>query len=180
MTRYPRQGKGRRWTVKELDAVPPEWKGDKLADSDGLVGAVRSAGGGVSIHFSYAFKGEGKVTWHYCGTWPNANLEAIRAERDRARALVKAGVKPNDAKRAAKIEAQAKVEATIADAARQEAENLPVRAMFEAWLQDGVKRADDNAELRRSFEKDVLPLIGAKPACRDRPGHPSDGLAHLR
>lgn len=163
MTRYPRQGKGRRWTVKELDAVSAEWKGDKLADGDGLVGAVRSAGGGVSIHFSYAFKWEGKVTWHYCGTWPNASLEAIRAERDRARALVKEGVKPNDAKRAAKIEAQAKVEATIAEAARQEAENLPIQAMFEAWLRDGVKRADDNAELRRSFEKDVLPLIGVKP-----------------
>jgi len=28
---------------------------------------------------------------------------------------------------------------------------------------DGVKRGDENAELRRSFEKDVLPVIGAKP-----------------
>lgn len=163
MTRYPRQGKGRRWTIKELEAVPPDWKGDKLADGDGLVGAVRSAAAGVSIHFSYAFKWEGKVTWHYCGTWPTASLEGIRAERDRARALVREGVKPTDAKRAAKIEAQAKVEATIAAAARQEAENLPVRAMFEAWVRDGVRRVDDNSELRRSFEKDVLPLIGAKP-----------------
>lgn len=163
MTHYPRQGKGRRWTVKELEAVPHEWKGDKLADGDGLVGTVRGVSGdNVSIHFSYAFKWEGKVTWYYCGTWPIASLEAIRTERDRARALVKDGVKPTDAKRAAKIEAQAKVEATIAEAARKEAENLPVRAMFDAWLQDGVKRADGNAELRRSFEKDVLPLIGTK------------------
>lgn len=163
MTRYPRQGKGRRWTVKELESVPPDWKGNKLADGDGLVGTVRGVSGdSVSIHFSYAFKWEGKVTWYYCGTWPGSSLEAIRSERDRARALVKDGIKPTDAKRAAKIEAQAKVEATIAEAARKEAENLPVRAMFEAWMQDGVKRADGNAELRRSFEKDVLPLIGGK------------------
>ncbi len=161
MTRYPKQGKGRRWTVKELEAVPTSWRGDKLADGDGLVGTVRAGSANtVSVHFSYAFKWEGKVTWYYCGTWPVASLEAIRVERDRARTLVKEGVKPTDAKRAAKIEAQAKVEATIAESARKEAENLPVRAMFQAWIQDGVRRADGNAELRRSFEKDVLPVIG--------------------
>lgn len=150
--------------MKELEAVPATWKGDTLSDGDGLSGEVRlSDGGAVFLPFRYAFKWEGKVTWHYCGSWPAASLEAIRVERDRARALVKDGVKPTDAKRAAKIEAQARVEATIAEAARQDAENLPVQAMFEAWLLDGVKRADDNAELQRSFEKDVLPLIGGKP-----------------
>jgi integrase len=164
VTRYPRQGRGRRWTVKELEAVPAAWKGDTLSDGDGLSGEVRlSDGGAVFLPFRYAFKWEGKVTWHYCGSWPAISLEAIRVERDRARALVKDGVKPSDAKRAAKIEAQARVEATIAEAARQDAENLPVQAMFEAWLRDGVKRADDNAELQRSFEKDVLPIIGGKP-----------------
>ncbi|WP_035625948.1 site-specific integrase [Herminiimonas sp. CN] len=164
MTRYPRQGKGRRWTIKELEAIPAEWKGDALGDGDGLFGDVRVAGdGSVSIPFRYGFKWDGKKSWHYCGAWPTVSLEAIRAERDRARTLVKDGVKPTDAKRAAKIEAQAKVEATIAEAARQEADNLPIRAMFDAWIQDGVARADGNAELRRCFEKDVLPIIGNKP-----------------
>ena len=164
MTRYPRQGKGRRWTVKELEAIRVEWKGDKLNDSAGLFGSVRvAAENGVSVHFSYAFKWEGKVAWHYCGTWPSTSLEAIRAERDRARGLTKEGINPTDAKRADKIEAQAKVEAIIAAAARQEAEDLPIRKMYEAWLQDGVARADGNAELRRSFEKDVLPAIGEVP-----------------
>jgi integrase len=164
MTRYPRQGKGRRWTIKELEAIPAAWKGDALGDGDGLVGDVRVAGdGSVSIPFRYGFKWDGKKSWHYCGAWPTVSLEAIRAERDRARALVKEGVKPTDAKRAAKIEAQAKVEATIAEAARQEADSLPIRAMFNAWIEDGVARADGNAELRRCFEKDVLPIIGDKP-----------------
>lgn len=135
-----------------------------LSDGDGLVGEVRvSAGDVVSLSFRYGFKRAGKKARHYCGTWPTSSLEAIRAERDRARTLVNDGVKPTDAKRAARIEAQAAVEATIAEAARVEAENLPVHAMFEAWMSDDVLRSDGNAELRRCFEKDVLPAIGAKP-----------------
>jgi integrase len=163
MTRYPRQGKGRRWTIKELEAIRSDWKGDMLSDGDGLVGEVRAtADGTVSLPFRYGFKWEGKKAWHYCGTWPTVSLEAIRAERDRARAFVKDGVKPTDAKRAAKIEAQAEVDAKIAEAARVAADNLPVRAMYEAWILDGVSRSDGNAELRRCFEKDVLPAIGEK------------------
>lgn len=164
MTRYPRQGKGRRWTVKELEAIPPDWKADTLSDGDGLSGGVRlSREGAVSVVFKYAFKWAGKVSWHYCGTWPMTSMEAIRAERDHARSLLKEGIRPTDAKRATKIEAQAKVEAVIAEAARQDAENLSMRSMFDAWLRDGVVRADGNAELRRSFQKDVLPAIGDKP-----------------
>lgn len=163
MTRYPRQGKGRRWTIKELEAIRSEWKGDMLSDGDGLVGEVRVTGeGSVSLPFRYGFKWEGKKAWHYCGTWPTVSLETIRAERDRARALLKDGVKPTDAKRAAKIEAQAEVEAKIAEAARSAADNLSVRAMYEAWILDGVSRSDGNAELRRCFEKDVLPAVGDK------------------
>ncbi|TFW33602.1 tyrosine-type recombinase/integrase [Massilia horti] len=163
MTRYPRQGKGRRWTIKEFEAIPTAWKGDTLSDGDGLVGEVRVTRDGiVSLPFRYGFKWEGKKAWHYCGAWPTVSLEAIRAERDRARALVKDGVKPADAKRAAKIEAQAEVEATIAEAARIEADNLPIRALYEAWILDGVSRSDGNAELRRCFEKDVLPAVGTK------------------
>lgn len=163
LTRYPRQGKGRRWRIKELEALRPEWTGDMLSDGDGLVGEVRVKGDGiVSLPFRYGFKWEGKKAWHYCGAWPTSSLEAIRAERDRARALVKDGVNPTDAKRVAGIEAQAEVEAKIAEAARTESENLPIRAMYEAWIRDGVLRADGNAVLRRYFEKDVLPSIGEK------------------
>jgi integrase len=163
-TRYPKQGKGSRWTELGLKAVPSAWKGDYVADGEGLTGEVRVASEGrVSINFKYGYKWLGAGEKHYCGTWPDVTLAAIRAERNRARALVKSGVSPSDAKRAAKIEAQATIEAAIAEAARQQAEDLPLRAMFEAWLRDGVRRADDNAELQRSFEKDVLPLIGEKP-----------------
>ncbi|MFG6417245.1 tyrosine-type recombinase/integrase [Roseateles sp. DC23W] len=164
VTRYPKQGKGRKWTIKELEAISGAWKGDTLSDGEGLSGEVRvAADGAVSVRFKYAFRWSEKVVWYQCGTWPTVSLEAVRAARDQARDLVGQGINPNDQRKAQRIEAQAQVEAVIAAATRQEAENLSVRAMFDAWIADGVARADGNAELRRSFEKDVLPSIGAKP-----------------
>jgi integrase len=161
MTRYPRSGKGRKWTAIELRSVTTTWQGDTLSDGDGLVGEVRGAtDGAVSIRFKYAFRWEGKISWHQCGTWPKASLEEIRRERDRARDQVRSGVNPSDLKKVERIEAQAKVRAIIAEAQLQATEQLTNREMFEAWLKDGVMRADKNAELRRLFEKDLLPQIG--------------------
>ncbi len=37
-TRYPKKGKGSKWTPKELDAIPVEWKGDSVSDGEGLSG----------------------------------------------------------------------------------------------------------------------------------------------
>ena len=161
MTRYPRSGKGRKWTILELKAIPATWRGDSLSDGDGLIGEVRvAADDNVSVRFKYAFKWVGRVSWHQCGTWPTVNMEVVRQQRDGARDKVKAGINPNDQKKADRIEAQAKVEAVIADAQRRQAERLPFQAMFNAWIADGVSRADGNAELRRTFEKDILPAIG--------------------
>lgn len=177
MTRYPKSGKGRRWTALELKAISAAWKGDTLSDGDGLVGEVRAgADGAVSVAFRYGFKWEGRKAWHYCGAWPAASMEGIRAERDRARGRVKEGVKPTDAKRADRIEAQAKVAAVIAEAERKDAERLPFRTMFDAWLADGVARADGNAELRRTFEKDIIPAIGDKPVRELTDAHLRDAL----
>lgn len=161
MTRYPKAGKGRKWTIKELEAIPPEWKGDSLSDGDGLTGEVRVASdGSVSIRFKSAFKWQGKVAWHQCGTWPANPLDSIRRSRDKARALVKTGVDPRDQKKAERIESQAKVEAVIAENAKQKTENLTVQQMYEAWLDSGVNRQDGNAEIQRSFDKDVIPTLG--------------------
>ena len=164
MTRHPKRGKGTRWTVNELEAVPVGWKGDTLSDGDGLIGEVRvSATCDVSIRFKSAFKWHGKVTWFQCGTWPSVALAEIRARRDSARAMVSRGVNPNDQKKADRLDSQAKVEALIAEAARKEAEDLTFRSMYEAWLDAGVKRLDGNVELKRTFEKDVLPVLGDLP-----------------
>lgn len=164
MTRYPKSGKGKKWTALELKAVPLAWRGDMLSDGDGLTGEVRVVGDQtISIHFKFAFKWNGKVAWHYCGTWPALSMEQIRRQRDEARDLVRSGVNPNDQKKAERIENQAAVEATLAQAAAEASQNKPFKDMFDAWLADGVARKDGNAELRRSFEKDVLPVLGDKP-----------------
>ncbi len=166
MTRYPKSGKGSKWTIKELDAIKSEWKGDTLNDSDGLSGEVRFSEA-VSIHFRFAFKWLDKVAWHYCGAYPANDMVAIRDERNKARDLVKAGVDPRTEKKAAKIEAQAAVMAVIeAEAQRVEAaravdmQALPVSALYAAWIKDGVSRSDSNKYIMQSFGKHAMPALG--------------------
>jgi len=167
MTRYPKAGKGNPWTVRELKAIAPEWKGDTLSDGGGLFGDVRlSKTGEVSVRFRYVFWWEGKARWHQCGTWPAVDLAQIRRERDSARQKVAEGVNPALAKKAAKIKTKEAMEATIAKAKRDKVENLTVADLAQAWLKDGVSRADGNAELQRYFGKDVLPAIGSIPLRR--------------
>lgn len=162
MTRYPRAGRGRKWTILELKAIGPSWSGDTLSDGDGLSGEVRTARSGlVSVRFKYAFKWCGRITWHQCGTWPTSAMEVIRRTRDVARSQIRSGINPNDHKKVARLEAQANVEAVLAKAHSDAAGRLTLRDMFDAWIADGVARADGNKELRRAFEKDLLPRIGA-------------------
>ena len=164
MTRYPKAGKGHKWTIRELAAITADWKGDTVSDGGGLSGEVRvSADGVVSIPFRYGFKWEGKKAWYYAGAWPTVDMAVIRQNRDNARDLVAEGINPNDQKKADKIEAQAAVEATIAEAKRQEAENKTFADLFDAWIADGVSREDGNAELKRTFGRDILPVLGDRP-----------------
>jgi len=161
MTRYPKQGKGRRWTVAELKAIQASWKGDTLSDGDGLSGEVRVArDGAVSVRWKYAFKCERKVHWFQPGTWPTVSLDEIRTRRDNARRILQEGINPNAYKAAASIEAQRQVEAVVREEAERKAADATTQDLFDDWIQHGVKRGDANASLARSFEKDVLPHIG--------------------
>jgi integrase len=162
LTRYPKQGKGRRWTVAELKAIQADWKSDTLSDGDGLSGEVRVAlDGAVSVRWKYAFKCEGKVNWFQPGTWPTVSLDEIRTRRDNARRLLQEGINPNAYKVAASIEAQRQVAAVVREEAERIAADATVQDLFDEWVQHGVKRGDSNTSLRRSFEKDVLPQIGS-------------------
>ena len=162
MTRYPKSGNGKKWTVNELKAVPSDWKGDTLADGTGLSGEVRLNGvGDVSISFRYGFKLNGKKVWFYCGTYPTTDISIIRLVRDEAKKQVAAGIDPRVKKQADKIVAKQTVENTIAEAAQKQAENLTVFDLFQSWIKDGVSRADGNNFIIRSFKKHALPNIGA-------------------
>ncbi|MBN8509229.1 MAG: tyrosine-type recombinase/integrase [Burkholderiales bacterium] len=151
--------------MSELKAIPSEWRGDALRDGDGLVGVVRFVAGdsGPRVHFRYEYKRGGKKTWHYCGTWPAASLDAVRRARDEARGILRRGLDPNAKRDADRIEAREQVKATLVAEARRRVEDASVRELYEVWLRDGVLRKDGNAALKRSFEADVLPSVGTKP-----------------
>ena len=162
MTRYPKAGKGKKWTIKELEAIPHSWKGDTLSDGDGLSGDVRfSADGELLISFRYAFKWLGKVSWFFCGSYPANDLSDIRSARDVARELVKEGVDPRVKKVANKIENREATEAIVAREEKRKADGLTVKDMFEVWVADGVKRKDGNKYIIQTFNKYILPAIGS-------------------
>lgn len=161
MTRYPKAGKGSKWTVKELSAIKQEWKGDTLSDTDGLSGEVRvSNSGSASIAFRYGFKWQSKKAWHYCGTHPTVDMAAIRAERDKARELVKSGIDPRAQKIAARIEAQNAIEKTIQANELKRAEALTFNDLYQVWIRDGVSRSDGNKYLAQSLSKHAIPALG--------------------
>jgi hypothetical protein len=145
-------GKGRLWTIRELQSIPESWEGDTISDGGGLSGKVRvGSDGGVSIRFQYAFRWESRITWFQCGTWPRLDLAEIRRNRDDAREKVKLGINPTTDKIATKIEAQAAREAVIADAEANRKAQLTVDDLFSDWIADGVARKDDN-KCRRAFK----------------------------
>ncbi len=161
MTRYPSKGKGSKWTVNELRSIGREWKGDILSDGDGLFGEVRvNPDGEVSISFRYCFKWLGKVSWFYCGLFPHSELSAIRANRDEARKLLKAGIDPRDKKRTDKIENREAQQAILERENKRLAEALTVKDMIDVWIADGVRRAENNKALKQSFNKHIIPNIG--------------------
>lgn len=161
MTRYPKAGKGNKWTVKELAAAKPEWKGDTLSDTDGLSGEVRIANSGsVSIAFRYGFKWQGKKAWHYCGAFPANDMTAIREERDKARELVKAGIDPRAQKVVAKIEARTAIEEAIRADELKRTEALTFNDLYNVWIKDGVNRSDGNKYITQSFSKHAIPGLG--------------------
>jgi len=159
MTRYPKAGQGSKWTIKELDAVKAEWKGDTLNDGGGLSGEVRVNSDSVSIVFRSAFKWQGKVKWHYCGTYPSTDMAAIREERDQARNLVKDGIDPRVNKKAVKIEAQAAILEVIRADEQKRSESRSFNDLYTTWIKDGVSRADDNKYIIQTFRKHALPSL---------------------
>lgn len=163
MTRYPKKGKGTKWTALELKAVPKEWKGDTLTE-ERLQGDVRvSADGEVSVHWRTSYKWCGSLKWFYCGTFPLVSLEDIRAQRDWCKEQVRKGLHPGDKKKLDRVESQANIERALADEEARKARDRSFGELVEDWFTLGVKRENDNAELRRMFAKDVLPKIGQFP-----------------
>lgn len=152
-----------RITVKKLESLTAADDAQVLRESGGLTGKVRAGVRGLTVLFRYEYKQDGRKRDHRLGSWPKKSLSDIRAERDRIRALVADGIDPGAAKKAERIEKQNQIQETIRKAEQKRIENQTVQDLFDTWVADGVARQNDNAELKRLFNKDVLPVIGAKP-----------------
>ena len=174
MTRYPASGKGNNWTVLELKAITALWKGDSVADGGGLTGEVRVSGGShVTVPFKFAFKWNGKVSWHYCGIYPQNSMATIRKIRDEARASVRTGIDPRAKKISDRIIEQEMVQAKIAEAKQKKinaeaeiAKNLTFQDLFDVWIVDGVSRADGNLSIKMIFKKHALPSLAKIPVSK--------------
>ena len=154
-------------TVRQLEVISVDQAGEKIRDEGGLIGAVKAKAGGVSVHFDWRYRFDGKVRQVQVGTWPKDSLSEIRTERDRLIGLVKSGRDPAEERRAARLSAKAdqaeeisKQQKRLAEQESQKA-RMTVAQLFERWERLGLKkRKDKGAEARRSFEKDVFPFLG--------------------
>jgi integrase len=162
--RYPKKGPGNGWTVVELNAIPPHWKGTTLGDGDGLFGEVRvSVSGRISVRWKYGFKWERRTNWYQVGTYPKVSMSNIRQDCDKARTLLRQGVNPNTHKAAERITAQLAAESVIVASILKKEDELTLGDMFDDWSKNGVKHSDGNAALIALFKNHLLPDLGPRP-----------------
>ena len=79
-------------TILELKSLKPTDKGRILSDGNSVWGKVyASAAGVVTVQFNLTYKFQGSKRTVRLGTWPEAAITDIRAERDRIKAATAAG-----------------------------------------------------------------------------------------
>lgn len=94
-THYPKAGKGKKWTIKELNSIPAKWKGHSISDGEGFSGEVRvSKNNDIRVRFKHAFKWQQKVAWFACGTYPDTDMLTIRQIRGEAKNTVSKEIDP--------------------------------------------------------------------------------------
>ena len=161
MTRYPKDGKGSKWTPKELDSITSLWKGDTISDGGGLSGTVRiGLDGNASVRFQYIFRIGKKTSFFQCGTYPALSIASIRKNRDQARQLVAQGIDPRTKKVADKIQAKASVLEIIRIDEQKRSEEHTFNDLYATWIKDGVSRSDGNKYINLSFQKNAIPVLG--------------------
>ncbi len=149
-------------TVRELQSLTADNRGQKLIDDGNLRGTVRvSKQGEVSVFFEWRYRYGGSKKSIACGTWPKVSLAAIRKERDEARKVFDGGQDPALARKVARVEKAAQQKTQLAEIEEQMA-RATVRDLFDRWvsLELAKRKESSRAEVVRAFTKDVLPMIG--------------------
>lgn len=135
-------------TDVQIRQAKPGDKPRKLSDERGLFVEIRPTG---AKFWRYRYKIDGKENVFAIGEYPEMGLAEARAERDKARALVKQGRHPSHARRT--------------ERAKQAVEN---RSSFKVvaleWIDSktGVSEGYRN-QLARSFTKNLFPYVGKMP-----------------
>lgn len=136
-------------TDAKLRSLKPKAGVFRIADSQGLCIEVRPTGSKI---WRYRYRHAGKASMLTIGEYPMVSLAQARAERDKARALVKGGANPVQV---AKIQRAAKAE---------EAANT-FAAIAEELLERRAKKLSPGSVTRerRLLEKDLGRVVGDFP-----------------
>ncbi|MEB0112188.1 integrase arm-type DNA-binding domain-containing protein [Variovorax sp. RTB1] len=127
----------------------PIEKARRLADALGLYVEISPAGG-KWWRWKYRFGGKEKRL--ALGTYPEVSLAEARNERDKARALLKAGTDPSAARKLGKARSSISTEANFEGVARE----------WHTMKATGWAESHASTTIAR-LEKDVFPWIGKRP-----------------
>ena len=139
-------------TDKEIKEAKPKAKEYKLFDGGGLYISITPKGG-KWWRLKYRFDGKEKRL--SVGIYPDTSLKAARAERDRMKADIAAGIDPAEVRKESKQIKEAeqiKEENTFEKIARERLEKV----------RDTISEGHYDRQLT-AFKNDAFPLIGSKP-----------------
>lgn len=135
-------------TDVQIRQAKPGDKPRKLTDERGLFVEIRPTG---AKYWRYRYKIDGKENVFALGEYPDMGLAEARAERDKARVLVKQGRHPSHVRRT--------------ERARQSMENQSsFKVVALEWIGTKVGISDSyRNQLTRAFTKNLFPYIGKMP-----------------
>lgn len=136
-------------TDTKIKSTKPGQKLVKLTDGGGLYLEVTPSGG---KHWRYRFRLDGKENIYAVGEYPTIKAAEARQLRDEARALVKQGINPTQARNVKKMEVRYEHAQTF-------------KSVADEWFDDKSKPWSDGyrSTVRRILDKDLIPHLGKLP-----------------
>lgn len=147
-------------TVPKIKNAKPSATPYKLTDGQGLTLLVKPDGT-KAWRFRYRYGGrENMISF---GNWPEVSIASARADRDQARAQLRAGTDPSAARRNARV-ARAVKSANTFEAVAEDW----IEANKAKWIPSQVER------IRSSLVRDILPALGSRPIAEITPAEVLD------
>lgn len=143
-------------SARKVETAKPQAKAFSLKDGGSLFLHVTPTGNKL---WRFRYRIGGKPGIYAIGKYPEVSLEAARAERGRARDLVKQGIHPV-------VEKRTRVSIQI-----EKNENT-FEAVARRWMASNVQWSDGYADqVKKYLEKDVFPKVGGLPISSIRSAH---------